>query len=95
MSTGENRQRKIEALKVLDWEELKALPHSTYEGFTLLELKDITGSVVDSYRLTGNEEGLLSYVIDNDELIRELLFEQLDRSFLLNEINELICSRQS
>lgn len=50
MSTGENRQRKIEALKVLDWEELKALPHSTYEGFTLLELKDITGSVVDSYR---------------------------------------------
>ena len=30
MSTGENRQRKIEALKALDWEELKALPNSIY-----------------------------------------------------------------
>lgn len=90
----DNKRNKIEALKVLDWIELKALPYSTFEQFTLEELTEVTGSVVDSFVLLGNEEALLSYVISEKEILEELLFNQLDRSFLLSEINEMLKNKQ-
>ena len=86
----DNKRNKIEALKVLDWEELTALPTSTYEEFTLEELTQVTGSVVDSFKLTGNERGLLTYVLNEKEILEELIYNQLDRSYLLSELNTLL-----